>query len=113
MVPGLPLNRRSPRKLRKLIGPRPGQRDLALLRQHQQQILIGQQDELALSVAPALPFALAVRQVDAREDAAVEAEGVALVDDEVVEVRLQPARGPALLDGPSALSVRNRQTATS
>ena len=34
--------------------------------------------------------ALPVLEVDAREDATVEAEGMAFVNDEVVEVRLQP-----------------------
>jgi hypothetical protein len=42
-----------------------------------------------VTVASALPRALAVGKVDAREDAAVEAVGVALVNDEVVEVRLE------------------------
>ena len=64
-----------------------------------------------MAVASALPLALAVLEVDAREDAAVEAEGMALVNDEVVEVRLQPARRPALLDGPSGRSVRDRDAA--
>ena len=85
-----------------LSGVADDERQLALFRQHQQQILIGQQHELAVAVASALPLALAVLEIDAREDAAVEAVGMPLVDDEVVEIRLQPARCPALLDGPSA-----------
>ena len=107
----LPSMRREPRELRELVGGRPDQRQLTLLRQHQQQVLVGQQDELAVAVASALPLALAVLEVDAREDAAVEAEGMALVNDEVVEVRLQPVRRPALFDGPSAGSVRDRDAA--
>src|ERR1017187_3814906 len=108
VVPGLALERREPRELRELIGDRPDQRQLTLFRQHQKQVLIGQQDELAVAVASALPLALAVLEVDAREDAAVEAEGIAIMNDEVVEVGLQPIRGPALFDGPSAGSTRDR-----
>src|SRR6266540_3049561 len=81
------------------------QRQLTLLRQHQQQVLVGQQNELAVAVASALPLALAVLEVDASEAAAVEAEGMALVNYEVVEVGIQPVRGPALFDGPSTGSV--------
>ena len=113
VVPGLALDRREPRELRELVGGRRDQRQFAFFRQHQQQVLIGQQDELAVAVASALPLALAVLEVDAREDAAVEAEGMAVVNDEVVEVGLQPDRGPALFGGPSAGSVRDRDAAQS
>ena len=98
----LPSSAWEPRDLRELIGRRLDQRQLTLFRQHQQQVLIGQQHELAVAVASALPLARAVPQIDAREDAAVEAVGVALVHDEVVEVRLQPVRRPALRRRPSA-----------
>src|SRR5712692_10187875 len=111
VVPGLALDRREPRELGELIGGRLDQRQLTLFRQHQQHVLIGQQDELAVAVASALPGALAVLEVDAREDAAVEAEGMAIVHDEVVEVGLQPVRGPALFDRPSAGSTRDRDAA--
>src|SRR5206468_3530755 len=84
----------NPLDLRELVGRRLDQRQLTLFRQHQQQILIAQQHELTVAVASALPFARAVLEIDAREDAAVEAEGEAFVHDEVVEVRLQPARRP-------------------
>src|SRR5712692_106842 len=111
VVPGLALHRRDPRDLRELVGDRPDQHQLAFLRQHQQQVLVAKQDELAVAVASAFPLALAVLEVDAREYAAVEAEGMAIVNDEVVEVGLQPERRPALLDGPSAGSVRDREAA--
>src|SRR5580698_4324254 len=101
MVPGLAVERRKPGKLRKLIGSRPHQRQFTLLRQHQQQALIGQQHELAIAVAAALPFALAVFKIDAREDASVEAEGITIVNYEVVEIGLQSIRGPTLLNAPS------------
>src|SRR5437667_9404186 len=68
--------------------------------------------EPSLRGFPARIFAsLAVLKVNAREDVAVEAEGMTLVNDEVVEVGLQPVRGPALFDGPSALAVRDRKPA--
>src|ERR1039457_615125 len=111
VVPGLALDRREPCQLRELVGRRPDQRQLALLRQHQQQVLVGQQEELAVAVASALPLARAVLEVDARQDAVVEAEGMALVNHEVVEVWLQPFRGPALFDAPSGGSVRHRDAA--
>src|SRR5262245_47295425 len=66
VVPGLALDRRESRELRELVGGRPDKSQLALLRQHQQQVLVGQQNELAVAVATALPLALAVLEVDAR-----------------------------------------------
>src|SRR5205814_9320089 len=110
VVPGLAFDRRESRELSELVCGRPDERQLTFLRQHQQQVLIRQQHDLAVAVASVLPLALAVLQVDARETAAVEAESMAFVDDEVVEVGLQPDRGPALLDGPSAGSVPDRDT---
>ena len=50
-----------------------------------------------MAVASALPLARAVLDVDAGEDTAVEAEGMAVVNDEIVEIGLQPDRCPALL----------------
>src|SRR5262249_11545496 len=91
VVPGLALYRREPRQLPELVGRRSDQRQLALLRQHQQHVLVRQQDELTVPVASALPLARAVIEIDAREGAAVKTEGVALVNDEIVEVGLQPA----------------------
>src|SRR5207249_11265064 len=77
VVPGLALKRRVTSDLRKLIGGRLDQRQLALFRQHQQQVLVGQADKLALPVASALPLALAVCEINAREEAPVEAVGMA------------------------------------
>ena len=59
MVPLLSLNRCDLRAFRELIGCRSDQRQLTFLRQHQQQILIGQQHELLEGVALALPAVLA------------------------------------------------------
>ena len=77
-------------EFRELVGGRANQRRLTLLRQHQQHVLVGRQDELPAAVASAFPLALAVLDVDAREDVAIEAVGMALVNDEVAEVGLQP-----------------------
>src|SRR5438034_1256946 len=68
VVPGLAVERWNPRELRELVGGRRDERQLAVLRRHQQQVLIGQQNELAAAVASALPFALAVLEIDACED---------------------------------------------
>ncbi len=66
---------------------------------------------MAIAIAPALPLALAVRQTDAGQNTAIEAEGVVLVNDKVIEVRLQPLGRPALFGGPSVGSVHNPDTA--
>src|SRR5436190_344152 len=71
MVPRLAVEHRESRDLGELIGRRLDQRQLTVLRRHEQQVLIGQQDELTAAVASALPFALAGLEVDAREDVAV------------------------------------------
>ena len=86
VVPGLTLDRRESCELSEPVGSRIDQRQLTLLCHHQQQVLIGQQDELAGAVTATFPFALSVLGVDAREDAAVEAEGVAFVNNEVAEL---------------------------
>ena len=70
-----------------------------------------EQQHLAVPVAAALPLALAVLDVDARQDAAVEPERMILVDDEVVEVRLEAARRPPFLDVPTAAAARDAETA--
>ena len=64
-----------------------------------------------MAVASALPLALAVFEAGAREDAAVEAEGVPLVNDEIVVVGLQPRRRPTLPDAPSGVAARDRDAA--
>ena len=64
-----------------------------------------------MPVASALPLAPAVGEIDAGEEAPVEAVGMALVNDEIVEVGLQPNRRPALFDGPSRGSMRDRDAA--
>ena len=61
-------------ELSELVWVRPDERHLTVLREHQQQVLVGQQHDLAVAVASVLPLALAVHQVNAREYAAIEAE---------------------------------------
>ena len=55
------------------------------LRQHKQQVLVGQEDELALTEASALPLPGTILDIDAREDGAVEAEGMTVMNDEVTK----------------------------
>ena len=109
MIPGLAFNRFELCDLSELIGSSLHQRELTFFRQHENQILIGQQDDLAVTVSSAFPLALAVLQIDAGEAAAVEAKSKILVNDEVVEVRLQPDRSPALCRFPTVGSVCDRE----
>src|SRR5262245_37036733 len=98
MVPGLTFDRFESRNFRELIGDRLDQRQFAFFRQDEQQILIGQENELAVAITSTLPFALAVIEVDGGQDAAVEAEGMTFVNDEIVVIGLQSVRRPALFD---------------
>src|SRR5688572_28138654 len=65
-----------------------------------------------MAVASALPLTFAILEVDTCEDAAVKAESMAIVDDEIIEVRLQPIRSPALLDIPSVWTICDREAAS-
>ena len=76
MVPGLAFDGRNSRELSELLRRCRHERDVAVFRKHEQQILIGQQEELSVPVASALPFALAVLGVDASQNAAIEANRV-------------------------------------
>src|SRR5687768_13576289 len=98
MVPGLALDRLESRELCERGRTRRDKRQLALFGQHQQQILVRQHDHLPVAVASPLPVALAIGEIDGREDATVEAERMAVMRDEVIEVRLQSSRCPALFD---------------
>src|SRR5262245_5876876 len=111
MVPRLAFDRRDACDLREPIRRRTDERELTFLGYHEQHVLIGENHELTRAVASALPLALAVREIDARENVSVETVRVALVHDEVVEVRLQTIRRPALFDAPSTGSVLDAETA--
>src|SRR5688500_10834693 len=78
VVPGLALQRLEFRDLPELVGRRRHQRQLTLLGYHQQRVLVGQQHELPVAVAPALPLPGAVLEADRRQNAAVETVGVPL-----------------------------------
>src|SRR5687767_11332551 len=90
VVPGLAVERGGLCDFRVLVRCRADQCQLTVFGDYEQQILLGQQEQLPVAVATALPVALAVLEVDRREDVAVETDRVAFVDDEVVEVRLEP-----------------------
>ena len=94
---------RHPRPLVEPRGRRVHQRQVSPLGQDEQEVLVGQQQELPVAVAAALPGTLTRLQVDAGQDAAVEAVGVALVRHEVVEVRLQTRRRPPRFGRPAAV----------
>ena len=64
---------------------------LPLLAEDNQHAGIDDQEHLSVPVAPTLPATLPGLEVDAREDARVEAVRVAIVFEEIVEVRLQTA----------------------
>src|SRR5690606_38220312 len=71
---------------------------LALLRNHKQQVLVGQENELSAAETTAFPLASAVFGIDASEYTAVETERVTIVDHEIIEVRFQSVRGPDFFD---------------
>ena len=75
VVPGLALYCRRPRPLGGPRGRRVYQRQVSLLAQDEEQVLVGQQQELPLAVAAPLPGTLIRLDVDAGQDAAVEAVG--------------------------------------
>src|ERR1700683_1018691 len=62
-----------------------------------------------MAIMAALPIALSVLQVDARQDAAIETEGVALVNYQVVEIRLEPGGCPHFLRRPTCRTLCDRQ----
>ena len=72
------------------------QHEFAQFGQHQQLIAVRQQQHLAAAVAPFFPGAFASGQIDAPKDVVVEAVEIAVVFDEVVEVRLHVTRRPLL-----------------
>src|SRR4051794_15463587 len=70
--------------------------------ENQETILFRQKKDLAVAVAAFAPFALAGFQLDAGEERAVEAVHVAVVNDEIVEIRLDGRRCPNFLGAPRA-----------
>ena len=82
--------------LGELIGGFLDQRQITFFRHDDQQVLIGQQNHLAVTIPSALPVASSVFDINAREDAAAESKCMPVVDDSVVKAGRQSARSPAL-----------------
>ena len=80
MVPRFSLDRLELRDLGVLVGGCCHECEVALLRDDEQKILLGEQEHLAGPVTAALPDALSGLEVDGREDRAIEAVGVSFVD---------------------------------
>src|SRR5262249_20592478 len=76
------------------------QGDFAFLGKHEQKILVGQEQDLAVAVTPRPPFSAAVLEAHAGEEVAVEAVDVAPMHDEIVVVRLDGPGGPHFLCRP-------------
>src|ERR1043166_302574 len=102
MIPCLAFECREVGQLRKLVWRRFCERDLALLRHYQQDIVIGQENKLAVAVAFAFPLELAVFKIDANERAAVEAKSVTFMNDKIVEPGIYVFGSPPLLPRPAA-----------
>jgi len=89
MIPRLAINCFEAGEFLELAGRRAYESEFAFIGQYQQQILIGQQQELAAAVATAFPFSFSVSQIDAGQNTSVESKGMAVVNDKVVEIGLQ------------------------
>jgi hypothetical protein len=75
--------------------------EFTIFGEDEEKILIRKQEHLAVAVAAALPDALTVVEADAGEDPGVEAVGVTLMNDRVVEIRLEGQGGPTRIDRPA------------
>lgn len=100
MVPGFAFDGGAAGEFGELLGDSGDEGEFAFFGEDEEGVLRGEEEELALAIAAAFPFALAGGEVDAGEDTAVETVGVAFVDGEVVEVGFEAVGGPAFLDGP-------------
>src|SRR5215510_12564366 len=107
MVPGPPFDCGEAGKFGELLGDSFYQGEFTIFRDDEQQILIRQQDKLTMTEVAPLPLTTAILQIDAGEIAIVETVGVVLVNDEVVEVRVETLRRPTLSNSPSTCAVRN------
>src|SRR5262249_55009823 len=97
MVPGLAVERLEPPKFLVPLGVGCHQHGRAVLGQHKQQRLVGEQQHLTVTVPALFPAALAGLEIEAAENTSVETVDVAVVNHQVVEGRSEVVRGPALL----------------
>ena len=111
VVPCLATDPRVPGDLLEPIGSCSDGHQISALGQDQQQVLVGQQQQLAMAVPAALPLPASVVDVDAGKNAAIEPECMALMHDEIVEVGLQPRGFPALGNAPLAGVARDGDAA--
>src|SRR5439155_3414475 len=88
MVPGLPRNRREPRKLLMSVGRGPDKRDVAVFSEHNQ--MITSKEDLAVPVPAGLPFQLARRRLETGENRLIKPVDVSLMQDRARELVLHP-----------------------
>ena len=101
MVPRLAVDRvEAAWQLAVLLRCRGDQRNIALLADDEEKILVSEQQHLAGVIAADAPAAFAVLNRDAGQEWAVKAVKIALVDDEIVEIRADRLGGPDLLRRP-------------
>jgi hypothetical protein len=85
--------------------------EFTLFGQDEEQVLVGEEDELAGPVAAAFPPAGAVGEVDAGKHAAIETVGVGAVDEVVVEGGSEFVGSPLLGGGPRVVFPRDVEAA--
>src|SRR5437879_4791368 len=108
MIPGLAVEDLEARHFLVAVRPRCHQGHIPLLRKDQQQVLIGQEQHLAVAVAAGFPFRPGrFVQAYADEKAGVEAVDVLAMDDQVVEVGLDGGRLPNLARRPAIALARD------
>src|SRR5262249_20635212 len=73
------------------------------LRGDHQKVLVWEQNDLSPPVTAFFPGSFSRGQIEASEDADIEAVGVSVVDDEIRKFRLELRRLPSLFDLPCAL----------
>src|SRR5579871_3756986 len=95
VVPCLAIQRPETPQLPVLVGVGGEQNRLATLGHDQEQLLIGQLHDLSTAISASLPTAFPGGQIDAAEHAHIKAVGMAAVQHEIRELRLQVFGRPA------------------
>src|SRR5262245_22030986 len=80
------------------LGIRAQQDQLALFRDDQQLMAVGQEQDLTVAIPALLPFATASFEIHAREDIVVETKNMAAVGDIVIEAWFHAKGGPPLVN---------------